>query len=434
MGKPGYGGVWIVRDPIFGDNGKARVVDHLTADPRVQAVFRWQGGDNAGHSVVFGNTEIDLHAIPAGVIRCLERPVMSVMGRGMVINPQRVLAEIERLRAKGIPVSPDNLLISEGAQLTLSFHMALEAAREAGAGKKGTTKKAISQTYGFARMYQGVRLGHLRNMDQFVRQVTPALDYTNAILTGCFGQEPISIDQVVAEVEACREQILAYAGNEIPYLNSILNQEGVILGEGAQAGMLDHDLGIYPYGTASNTWPGSIQSGVGVDPSWITEDYVVIKAYITRVGPHGLTAPMPERLATLIRERGHEYGVTTKRPRDIGWCDNMIGEFCATVGRGTKLVINKVDVLTNIHPLMVCTEYRAGGQVVDFFPTVVEDLDHITPVLTEFAGWTQDITGVTTWADLPENAQRYLEAISRPYQIPLTMVGTGPERSQIITL
>ena len=239
--------VWIVRDPLFGDGGKAKIVDFLTEDPRVSAVVRWQGGDNAGHTMVVNGQKIAVHAIPSGVVRAKERPLLSVMARGMVINPTRVFREIEKLKEKGVEVTPENLLISEGAKLTMSYHMALELARESGVRKKDTTARAISKTYGFHRFYQGVLAGDLRDPDVVRERIRDPLAWANAIISQVYGQEMITEDQVMAEAKEWREKILPFLGNEILVLNQMLRTGQIVLLEGAQSGMLDADLGIYQH-------------------------------------------------------------------------------------------------------------------------------------------------------------------------------------------
>lgn len=433
----GTGAVWIVRDPLFGDGGKARMVDYLTGEDRVSGVVRWNGGDNAGHTVVVGDKKIALHAVPAGVVRNSghrnECAILSVIGRGVVINLKRLHNEIDSLNQVGIWATPKTLLISEGAHLTLAYHMALESAREESVGKKDTTKKAISQTYAFGRLYQGIRAGDLRNLKLVKELIQEPLAYANGILQQVYGKPPVSTDEVMAELENHRDFFLPFLGNEILALNRIIHHDGkIVICEGAQSGMLDPDLGIYPNTTASNTWPGSIQHGCGLDPRLITRDILVVKAFTSRVGIGPLVAEIKDNLADLIREKGKEFGTTTGRPRRIGWNDQVIARYCALVGPGTELAITKVDILTGIDPLKICIDYNHNGVYAPIFPTNAEELASCEPVFMEMPGWTKDITGITEWRDLPKNAADYLEAIAKPYGCPIKFVGTGPERSQLI--
>lgn len=420
--------VWMVRDPLFGDGGKAKVVDFLGEDERVAAVVRWQGGDNAGHTMVVKGEKIAVHAIPSGVVRGHR----SVMGRGMVINLPRVFAEIDRLRKRSIQITPDILMISEGAKLTLPYHMALEKARETSADRMGTTAKAISQTYGMHRFYQGVLAGDVSDLDYVRERIRMPLSCANAILENVFRKPTVKEDEVMAEVETYRDVLLPYLGNEIPLLNELLDQDKVVLAEGAQSGMLDVDLGIYPNTTASNTWPGSLQAGCGIDPRRISRDIAVVKAYITRVGQGHLVGEMPREIGNRVRERGQEFGTTTGRPRRIGYADDPIGYYCTMIAPPTELAITKVDVLTGIRPLQICTSYTIDGRPVPIFPTTVTELNACQGVFEEMPGWSEDVTGVTNWDDLPGNTQRYLERVAKPYGCPLTMVGTGPGREQLI--
>ncbi len=426
------GEIWVVRDPLFGDGGKAKIVDRLTEDERVAAVVRWQGGDNAGHTVVVDGKKIAVHAVPSGVVRSQERLLLSVAGRGMVINLPRFFAEVDALEAAGISIDPANLLVSEGAWLTLPYHMALERARESGAGKKDTTVRGISPTYASARAYQGIRAGDVRDMAYVREHIREPLAWANAILARVYGAPEITEANVLGEIELHRKRLLPFLTNEIPLLNRLLNEGRIILCEGAQSGMLDVDLGIYPNTTASNTWPGSIQAGCGLDPRRITRDICVVKAFVSRVGAGRLVAEMDDDLATIIRDRGGEFGTSTGRPRRIGWPDHTIARFCAMVGPPTEIAITKVDILTGIDQLLICSHYRRGIACVGTFPTLAHELEQCRPVFVELPGWKEDITGVTEWCNLPPNCTRYLTEVARPYGAPITMVGTGPEREQLI--
>jgi len=423
---------WLVFDPLLGDGGKAKIVDLLTNDQRVAAVVRFQGGDNAGHTIVVGGKRIAVHAMPSGVVRAQERSLMSVMGRGMVISLPRVFAEIEALKTLGISVTPYNLMISEGAKLTLPYHMAMEKAREDSQGKMGTTCRAISQTYAWHCLYQGLVAGDLRDLDYTRKRIQDPLAYANAIIIHVYGGTPVSEDEVMAELETYQKLLLPFLGNEILYLNQLLAQDLVVLFEGAQSGMLDRDLGIYPNTTASNTWPSAIQAGAGVNPRHLTRIIAVVKAYISRVGIGHLIGEMDEATANLIRERGKEFGTTTGRPRRLGWPDDVVGYYCAMVGQPTELAITKADVLTGIDPLKICFDYLIDGTSVPIFPTTASELNACQGGFQQIAGWEENITGLTNWSDLPENARAYLARIAQPYGCPITMVGTGPDRNQII--
>jgi adenylosuccinate synthase len=428
------GGAILVRDPLFGDGGKAKIVDHLTYNKNVAAVVRFQGGDNAGHTIVVGGKKIAVHAIPSGVVRNLERPVKSVMGGGMVISLPRVYKEIEALAELGIEVTPDNLMISERAKITLPYHMALEKARETSQGKKDTTARAISQTYAFDRLYMGVRAGDLRDLEYVSQQIELPLAYVNAILKEVYGLPQVDRNEVNAEMVAYSEWLLPFLGNEIPYLNGLMDDGKLVLCEGAQSGMLDVDLGIYPNTTASNTWNGAIQAGCGIDPRRIVRDVLVVKAFTSRVGIGKLVAEIEDGLADQIRKKGAEFGTSTGGPRRIGWNDQVIARYCAMVGPGTELAITKADILTGIDPLKICVNYQKGGKILDVFPATAGDLADCEPIFMELDGWSEDITGAINWRDLTENCVRYLKAIAEPYGCPISMVGTGPGREQLIVV
>jgi adenylosuccinate synthase len=429
------GGIWCVFDPILGDNGKGRIVDHLLGNEKVTFGVRYNGGGNAGHSVVKGEEQIALHALPSSLVRAAEREVMSMMGRGMVINLTALFKEIAGLEKHGIHVTPENLIISEGAQLTLPYHLALELAAESGANKNDTTKKAISQTYGFAKMYMGIRAGDVRDLAWCAKQIVKPLSWANAILVGVYDQSPITTDEVMAELEAHRDRLMPFLGDESLEITRRLENGEIGIAEGAQSGGLCPDNGIYPYTTASSSWPCSIQTGAGVDPAWITRKIAVIKAYITRVGLNGKTSQMEEAIEELVAQRGHEFGVTSGRRRTCLWPDDTWARKCARISGATELAINKTDVLTGIDPIKICIGYRLpDGRVIDDQPIPAFELAQCSPVYIQMPGWDQDITGVTDWEDLPDNCQKFLERIAEPYNAELSFVGTGPERDQIIVL
>lgn len=430
-------GVWGVWDPYLGDGGKAKVVDALTACPNVAAVVRHQGGDNSGHTVVVNGKKIAVHIIPCGVIRSQERPLTSVIGRGVVASLQRLFAEIDKLGKNGIAITPDNLLISKGTQLTLAYHMALELAREQSKGKMDTTAKAISQTYGLARFYQGVRAGDVQNLDRVRQQIQMPLAYVNAILKTVYGYRKnrlVSEDDVMAEVKDYRDRLLPFLGDEAKFLNDLLLQGKVVVCEGAQSLLLDVDLGIYPFTTASNTCLAAIQHGCGIDPRWITRSIAVAKAYLSRVGQGVFPSEIESELAQTIRERGGEYGTTTGRPRRILWNDWVMSGVSRLVSPPTELAITKVDILTGIDPLLICVAYQKGQQRVNSFPIIAAELASYQPVLKKQPGWKKDITGVTHWDDLPKGTQAYLLKVARPFGCPISMIGTGPGREQLIVM
>lgn len=435
MSRDKQGELITVTGPVFGDEGKAKIVDWLAwNNPTVAAVARYQGGDNAGHTVVVGRQEYRFHYVPSGILAAQQKKLMCVLGRGMVVSLPRLFAEIQQLAQLGVEVNPSNLLISQGIHLTLPYHMALERARESGGARKDTTKKAISQTYGFAHLYQGVRagdiVGDVRRVSQLIDE---PLAWANAILTEVYGELRISKQEVMSEIEDHRRRLSPFLHNEIKFLNTCLDKGSSVICEGAQGGMLDVDLGIYPYTTASNTWPAAIQHGCGLDPRRITRQIYVVKAYLTRVGQGPLVSEIPDddERGKIIRERGHEYGTTTGRPRRVGWFDQIIGRFGRAISPPTELAITKADVLSGLD-LRVCVDYKMGGVILSIFPTSMITLQACQPIYQDFTGWDEDITGASCWDDLPSQCQNYLKKAPSCYGAPITMVGTGPERNQII--
>lgn len=427
------GGGTVITDTPFGDTGKGGTVDRLSEDERYVAGVRWQGGGNSGHSVPFGDKIVDVHRLPSTLVRSAERPIMSVMGQGVVFSLPGLNEEMNHVRSFGIKVSPENLLISSKARLTLPYHRALEGAREDSSDKSGTTRQAIAQTYGFDAMYEGVLLGDITDKDYLARRLKKPLGFANAILSGYYNKPTVHLDEVMAEIEQYREAILPFMGDESEYLNRLLEQGKWVLFEGAQSSMLCRSLGWYPHITGSNTWPGSIQAGCGVHYSWIRNHYLVMKAYDTSVGNRPLIARMPEDLEQLIQKRGHEVGVTSGRPRQCLWHDSVIDKYVSQIGRPTHLVINKGDVLTGIHPINLCVAYELDGRRIEHMPSSAIELSRCKPILEAYDGWNEDFTGATKWSELPTQYKAFLGALVRPFHTAkISMVGTGRFRHQVV--
>lgn len=425
------GTVTVVFGTQFGDEGKARIVDYLAQNASV--VVRYNGGDNAGHTIVIGangqQRKLVLHYLPSGIVR---PGVVNVLGRGMVLSPGRLITEMEQVHSAGFPVTPKSLIISPGAHLTLSFHQALENAEEDEGDRRNTTRRGISPTYAFKHLYQGVRVCDLAHLEHAQERVRQPLAHANAILERVYERDTVAMEVVMAELEACVPHLLPFVRDEAYYLKDRLTAGEHVLCEGAQGLMLDVDLGIYPYSTSSNTTPAAVNAGAGIDLlRWDTQVVGVAKAYISRVGDGPLVAEIRDERGETIRERGNEYGATTGRPRRIAWFDAMLANHCAVVCRPTKLAITKIDILSGI-PIEDCYGYRMAGERVRAFPVSMQDLAACEPVLGKVPGWDRDITGATYWDDLPPRCQQYLEMIGEAYKAPIGLVSTGPERSQLI--
>jgi adenylosuccinate synthase len=425
------GGIWVVTDGGLGDSGKGKIVDHLTEDDNVSAVVRYNGGGNAGHTNVVDGITVATHLVPSGIIRSKVRKIMNVLGRGTVIIPSGLKAEIAELEKLGIPVTLENFLISAGAHLTLPHYRALEAAIEASKDKRGTTLKAISQTYGFGRMYLGIRAGDVFYPDSINERIDTTLAFVNAILQTVYGHSTVSRDAVMAEVDLFRSEFSEFIGDEAIYLNDVVDQGGIVLCESAQSLFLDVDNGIYPYSTASTTWPAGIQGGCGLEPRDITRHILVVKAYPTRVGGGKFVTYMGDELSGVIGARGKEFGATTGRPRKCGWPDGVMGKTVQRC-RVDEIAVTKSDILTGVNPILYCTGYACNGSELTTLPITEGELANCTPIYQQLSGWDSDITGKTSWDDLPLAAQSFIEHLGNMYGAPVTMIGTGPGREEII--
>lgn len=425
-------GGWAVIDFGHGDTGKAKIADALVeSSENVVCVARYQGGDNSGHTVVVDGEKFAVHCIPCGVFH-QDRGIKSVMGRGMVLNLTRFFGEIAALERKGVHVTPESLIVSEGIHLTLAYHMALERARESGSNKMDTTARAISQTYAFKHLYKGIRAIDLLNMDKVREKIAEPLAYVNAILEMIYHETHVSIEETMSELEIYRDRFLPFLGNEAVYLNQQLAQGKNVVFESAQSLGIDVDLGIYPYTTSSSPALGSIQHGCGVDPRWVTRVVGVIKAFTSRVGKGVFPNEMDETTAEIIRQRGGEFGTTTGRPRRILWPDNVMSSWFSLVCPPTELAITKSDILSGLNPLKVCVAYGYQGGTINQFPTDPDTLAKYEPIFRTMKGWDMDFTGAKTTSDFPQEAIDYLNEIAKPFGCPITMIGTGPGRDELI--
>ncbi len=426
------GWVDIVLDSPYGDCGKGRYSDILCA--LAYFVIRFQGGANSGHTVVVNGKKLILHAIPSGVLRLLENPdMLNVMARGMVLDLDRVAAEMRDIADAGVTLTPENLMISYAAHLTLPYHIALEAGAEGNGSGRGSTKRGISTTYAFKDLYQGIRLGDLRNLDRLRKLVTEPLAMANAIIVHHYGRPAVTLDEVMAVAEA-NAWVLPFLGDEIHELNARLarGENGVI--EGAQSLLLDKDVSpIYPFTTSSTTITGGIHAGCGIHPSFVRDTILVIKAYNTRVGGSDKRVTLIEGdAAEQIVTRGQEVGASTGRRRDPLWADDVIARYTAMVVHPTKLAINKADVLTGIPELKICNAYSIDGTPTKYLPSTLEEINRAEPMYEVSPGWTEDFSGATHWDDLPVQAQLYLNRIADPYGCNPRYIGTGPGREDLI--
>jgi adenylosuccinate synthase len=419
--------VQIIVGAQWGDEGKGKVVDHLAEGADI--VARYQGGANAGHTVCIGDRQYILHLIPSGIFH--ER-ITCVIGNGVVIDPAALMLEIGQLRDAGIDIA-GRLLISHNAHLIMPYHKQLDAVREQGAGKIGTTGRGIGPAYIDKAMRNGIRIVDLLDRDVLARKITANLEEKNRILTMVYGETTIDVDRIIAEYQEFDKQIDPYVTDTALYLNNALAAGRRIIAEGAQGALLDIDHGTYPFVTSSNPTSGGACTGLGIPPTAVDDIAGVVKAYCTRVGngpfPTELNDPTGERLRTL----GHEFGSTTGRPRRCGWFDAVALRYSAMINGITRIAVTKLDVLDTFEEIRVCVAYEVRGRRLKSFPTDLSTLEGVTPVYESYAGWRTPIAQARTYGDLPAAARAYCDALARLTGTGVWLVSVGPRRDQTIT-
>ncbi len=419
----------------WGDEGKGRVVDLFSA--RADIVARWNGGDNAGHTVTVGLDTFKLHLIPSGIVY---PHTIAVIGNGMVVNPPSLLSEMEMVRGHGIEVNPDRLRLSSAAHIVTPAHRALDKAQETsrGSASLGTTGRGIGPAYTDKAARTGIRLGEMTDLDAFRMRILAHVKSANQILEGVYAAEPLDPARVADEFALYAEALRPYITDTSALLWSALQKGQSVLAEGAQATLLDIDMGTYPYVTSSTpTAPGALP-GLGIGFGHLGRVIGVTKSFQTRVG----TGPFPTEISgeSAVRLRGtgsnpwDEFGTTTGRPRRVGWLDGVLLRYAVRVNGLTELVVTKMDVLSGLPFLNICTAYRANGQEYLDLPELPANLGRYTPVYERLEGWEEDIREVRAWENLPAEARRYLECVADLSGVPVGQISVGPEREQVIDL
>lgn len=409
----------------WGDEGKGKITDFLSQNAEV--VARYQGGNNAGHTIVFDGKKYKLHLIPSGIFF---KDKICVIGNGMVIDPKALVTELAYLHEQG--VSTDNLRISNRAHVILPYHLKLDELEEdrKGANKIGTTKKGIGPAYMDKAARIGIRIADLLDREEFERKLTQNLQEKNRVFEKLYDAEGFKLDDILDEYYQYGQQFAHYVCDTSVVLNDALDEGRRVLFEGAQGVMLDIDQGTYPFVTSSNPIAGGVTIGSGVGPSKINHVVGVCKAYTTRVGDGPFPTELDNEIGHQIREVGREYGTTTGRPRRVGWFDSVVVRHARRVSGLTDLSLNCIDVLTGIETLKICVAYKYNGEVIEEFPASLKVLAKCEPVYEELPGWTEDITGARKLDDLPANARHYIERVSQLTGIPLSIFSVGPDRDQ----
>jgi adenylosuccinate synthase len=411
----------------WGDEGKGKVTDLMADD--MHMVVRYQGGNNAGHTIICEGRTLKLHLIPSGI---LYPHIISVVGNGVVLNPRVILEEMENLRALGI--STDNLRISCNAHLILRCHEVLDGLSDdaRGGGGLGTTRRGIGPTYADKAMRVGLRAQDLLDRRVLREKAAALFGEKNRVIREIYGGEPLDVEEELALLEEQAEKLRPFVTDASRLVREALREGRNVLFEGAQGTLLDLDHGTYPYVTSSNPTAGGVCTGAGVGPRDIDEIIGVAKAYLTRVGEGPFPTEQDNEVGAAMQEAGREFGTTTGRKRRCGWLDLVLLRYAVRLNTLTALAITKLDVLSQFDELRVCVAYRLRGRRIDDFPSVGEDFAGCDPVYEDLRGWGSDISGAARLEDLPRQARDYLDFIREMAGIPIKVVSVGPDRRQTI--
>ena len=409
----------------WGDEGKGKITDFLSANAEV--IARYQGGDNAGHTIVIDGKKFKLHLIPSGIFFPEK---ISVIGNGVVVNPKSLVKELAYLHEEG--VSTDSLRISDRAHVILPYHIELDRLQEESKGdnKIGTTIKGIGPAYMDKAARVGIRIADLLDRDVFAERLRINLEEKNRQFTKLYDAEALSFDDIFEEYYEYGQQIKQYVTDTSVILNDALDNGKRVLFEGAQGVMLDIDQGTYPFVTSSNPVAGGVTIGSGVGPSKIDKVVGVCKAYTSRVGDGPFPTELFDEVGDRIREVGHEYGTTTGRPRRVGWFDSVVMRHSRRVSGITNLSLNSIDVLSGLDTVKICVAYDLDGERIDHYPASLEQLKRCKPIYEELPGWSEDITGVRHLDELPENARNYVRRIGELVGVRISTFSVGPDRDQ----
>ncbi|ABS39775.1 adenylosuccinate synthase [Clostridium botulinum] len=422
---------FIVLGAQWGDEGKGKMTDYLAENADV--VVRFQGGNNAGHTVVVGEKEYKLHLIPSGI---LYNDKLNVIGNGVVLDPKALFEEINYLESLGVEITPDRLIISDRAHVIMPYHRVLDGIKERARGNKdiGTTGKGIGPSYTDKMERSGIRVCDLIHKEVFEENLKETLEVKNKIITEVFGGEALDYNEIYNEYLGYAEKLRPFVKDISVIVNKKIKDGKEVLFEGAQGTLLDIDYGTYPYVTSSSTIAGGVCIGAGVGPTAITNAVGIAKAYTTRVGKGPFPTELLDSTGDWVREKGHEFGVTTGRARRCGWLDLVILKTSARISGLTSFAVTKIDTLAGLDTLKVCTGYRLNGEIIDYVPASLEDLAKCEPIYEEFEGWDDSIANARCYEDLPENAIKYLKKIEDFTETKVSIVSVGPKRDQTMMI
>ncbi len=420
--------VRVVVGTQWGDEGKGKIVDVLAE--QADMVVRFQGGDNAGHTVVVNGNKHVLHLLPSGV---LHENSLCIIGPGVACNPFVLIEEMKQLEKSGL--STDHIVISDRAQILMPYHRYQDELEEnAKKDKIGTTKRGIGPCYEDKYARRGIRYHEFRDFDQFEKRLRENLDLKNRLFVNVYGGQPMDANQMVEDFRAIHEKITPMI-RETTHLVEDGRREGKqILFEGAQAAMLDINYGTYPFVTSSSPTAAGVTTGAGIAPRKIDQVIGVVKAYSTRVGEGPFVTELEDETGIWLREKGYEFGATTGRPRRCGWLDLLVIRHADLINGLTDIVLTKLDVLSGLDTIRVCIGYEIEGEIYSYIPSDQADVAKAKPVYQELPGWQEAISKMSTWEELPENAKNYIRFIEEFTGVPVSMVSVGPDRINNIYL
>ena len=410
----------------WGDEGKGKITDFLSE--QAEYVARYQGGDNAGHTIQFGGETYKLHLIPSGIF---SPEKLCIIGNGVVVNPKSLVTELAYLHERNI--TTDNLRISDRAHVILPYHIELDRLQEEAKGDKkiGTTIKGIGPAYMDKAARVGIRIADLLDREVFEERLRLNLEDKNRQFTKLYDANPMNFEEIFEEYYEYGQQIKQYVCDTSVLLNDALDNGKRVLFEGAQGVMLDIDQGTYPFVTSSNPLAGGVTIGSGIGPSKVTKVVGVCKAYTSRVGDGPFPTELFDEIGSRIREVGREYGTTTGRPRRVGWFDSVVMRHSKRVSGITNLCLNSIDVLTGLETVKICVAYRkSNGEEISHYPASLVELGQCEPVYEELPGWSEDITGCRTLDELPIEAQNYVRRVSELVGVKISTFSVGPDRNQ----
>ncbi|MGH7850364.1 MAG: adenylosuccinate synthase [Thermodesulfobacteriota bacterium] len=416
----------------WGDEGKGRIVDLISEN--VDIIARYQGGNNAGHTIVIGKEKVVLHHLPSGILR---EGKISVIGNGVVIDPKVLLEELKGLRAAGYRADPGNLKISDRAHVIMPYHREIDIARESlseGNGKIGTTGRGIGPVYEDKAARRGIKFSDLIDPESLRERLASVLEERNMYLERVLGRKPLKFDDIYREYEGYGRELKDFSCDVSSLLNRSISEGKRVLFEGAQGALLDIDLGTYPFVTSSSASSGGACTGTGVSPTRIDVVLGIAKAYTTRVGEGPFPSEIQGEPGERLREAGGEYGATTGRSRRCGWFDCVALKYAAMTNGISRLAITKLDVLSGFDTIKVCVGYRYGGEILSDFPSNINILNGCEPVYEDIEGWKEDISTVTDFSELPLHARNYIRKLEQLTGVTIYAVSLGASREKILFL